>query len=90
MDHTQFKPLPPIEVISVHGEWGFNPGYYKSGDLHQINEGEVVLHVTEFSYSYYLRMDGFWVYHKEDGPAVAYKAGSSKHYIYGIPSGESP
>lgn len=90
MDYNEFKLLPPTEIIAVHGEWCLLPGYYKSGSKHTMLEGDVLLCMTKFSYNYYLRINGFWVYHKEDGPAICYKDGFSKYYTFGKPDDESP
>ena len=43
----QYKPLPDLEVVAVHGWGSMEPGLYKSGDLSQEKIGDFLYEVQD-------------------------------------------
>jgi len=77
-----YRRLDP-DIVQVHGEFELPPGEYKTGDLGQVNEGDILLSVGPSEYAYFKVFRGCIVYHRDSGPAVEYKSGYVQYWKYG-------
>lgn len=78
-----YKPLPPPEVLAIHGELSLEPGWYIEGDPRVLRPSDRFLFVNDDSAVYLIWRGSYWQTHREDGPAVIHKSGLVEWYIDG-------